>query len=63
MLLYRLGPDGVYAVRMGDEVRFLYSDPFETRPGGWEFGRRIDSHLPSLLPPVRPGWADACFRW
>ena len=55
MLLYRLGPDGAYAVRTGDEVRFLYSDPFETRPAAWELGRVIGSELPSLLPPVRPG--------
>lgn len=54
MLLYRLGPDGVYAVRSDDRIRFLHSDPFETRPGAWEYGRKIGPDLPSLLPPVRP---------
>lgn len=54
MLLYRLGPDGAYAVRADGRTRFLYSDPFETLPGAWEYGREIDSALPSLLPPVRP---------
>ena len=56
MLLYRLGPDGALAVKDDDgRVRFLYSDPLETRPGGWEYGREIAPDLPSLLPPVRPG--------
>ncbi len=56
MLLYRLGPDGALAVEDEDgRMRFLYSDPMETRPGGWEYGREIDGNLPSLLPPVRPG--------
>ena len=56
MLLYRLGPDGAHAVEDDDgRMRFLYSDPMETRPDGWEYGREIDSRLPSLLPPVRPG--------
>lgn len=54
MLLYRLGPDGAYAVRSGGRVRFLYSDPFATRPAAWEYGREIDPKLPSLLPPVLP---------
>ncbi|NIW36937.1 MAG: 2-hydroxyhepta-2,4-diene-1,7-dioate isomerase, partial [Gemmatimonadetes bacterium] len=55
MLLYRLGPDGAFAVEDEGRVRFLYSDPFETLPGGWEYGREIGGELPSLLPPVRPG--------
>lgn len=56
MRLYRLGPDGFYAAELaGGAVRFLYSDPFETPPGEWEFGREIDGELPGLLPPVRPG--------
>ena len=54
MRLYRLGPDGVYAVEENGNFRFLHSDPWETRPGGWEFGRSIDAP-PSLLPPIRPG--------
>jgi 2-keto-4-pentenoate hydratase/2-oxohepta-3-ene-1,7-dioic acid hydratase in catechol pathway len=56
MLLYRLGPDGAFAVEDDDgRMRFLYSDPMETRPGGWEYGREISPDLPSLLPPIRPG--------
>jgi 2-keto-4-pentenoate hydratase/2-oxohepta-3-ene-1,7-dioic acid hydratase in catechol pathway len=56
MRLFRLGPDGAFAVEDDDgRVRFLYSDPMETRPRGWEYGREIDSDLPSLLPPLRPG--------
>lgn len=56
MRLYRLGPDGFHAVELaGGEVRFLHSDPFDTPPGEWEYGRQIDGRLPSLLPPVRPG--------
>jgi 2-keto-4-pentenoate hydratase/2-oxohepta-3-ene-1,7-dioic acid hydratase in catechol pathway len=55
MLLFRLGPDGAYAVEDEARTRFLYSDPFETRPGVWEYGREIGSGQPSLLPPVRPG--------
>ena len=54
MLLFRLGPDGAYAVSSDAGTRFLYSDPFETLPGAWEYGRKIDDELPSLLPPVRP---------
>ena len=55
MILYRLGPDGAYAVEADGVLRFLYSDPFETLPGGWEYGREIQGGLPGLLPPVKPG--------
>ena len=56
MLLYRLGPEGFYAARDEDGVlRTLYSDPFEVRPGGWEFGREVTAENPGLLPPVQPG--------
>ncbi len=54
MRLYRLGPDGVYAVEDDEGFRFLHSDPWQTQPGGWEYGRTIDAP-PSLLPPVKPG--------
>lgn len=54
MLLYRLGPEGFHAVTSDDgTTRILYSDPFETAPGGWRFGG--PAGLGSLLPPVRPG--------
>jgi 2-keto-4-pentenoate hydratase/2-oxohepta-3-ene-1,7-dioic acid hydratase in catechol pathway len=61
MLLYRTGPEGFYAARDEEEgpLRALYSDPFEVRPGGWEFGRELGGEagdeLPGLLPPVLPG--------
>ena len=56
MLLYRVAPEGFYACRdEAGELRILYSDPFETLPGGWELGRAIDPDQASLLPPVRPG--------
>jgi 2-keto-4-pentenoate hydratase/2-oxohepta-3-ene-1,7-dioic acid hydratase in catechol pathway len=56
VLLYRLGPEGFYAVRDEDGVlRLLYTDPFEVRPGGWEFGREIEEGAIGLLPPVVPG--------
>ncbi len=55
-LLYRVGPEGFYAVGDGEgDVRFLFSDPFETRPGGWEFGQPLTEGAVGLLPPVVPG--------
>ena len=33
----------------------LHSDPFATRPGGWELGRAIDTRGVGYLPPVLPG--------
>ncbi len=56
MLLYRLGPEGFHAAREaeGEPLRVLFSDPFETRPGGWEFGREVEEGG-GLLPPVLPG--------
>ena len=56
MLLYRRGPEGFYAARDEEGVlRALYSDPYEVRPGGWEFGREVEVEGPGLLPPVLPG--------
>ena len=57
MLLYRLGPEGLYAVQEepGGEVRTLYSDPFETGPGGWELGRAVPTEAVQPLAPVLPG--------
>lgn len=56
MLLYRLGPEGFFAAREpGDEARVLFSDPFETLPGGWELGRPVDLDAAPSLAPVRPG--------
>jgi 2-keto-4-pentenoate hydratase/2-oxohepta-3-ene-1,7-dioic acid hydratase in catechol pathway len=56
VLLYRIGPEGFFAAREpGGEARVLYSDPFETLPGGWELGRAVDLEVEALLAPVRPG--------
>jgi 2-keto-4-pentenoate hydratase/2-oxohepta-3-ene-1,7-dioic acid hydratase in catechol pathway len=57
MLLYRVGPEGFWAVSdpgSGDgRLRVLHSDPFEVLPAGWELGRPIEAA--PLLAPVRPG--------
>jgi len=57
VLLYRVGPEGFYAVSetVGGEVHVLYSDPFETLPGGWETGRPVAFADAGLLAPVQPG--------
>lgn len=57
MLLYRLGPEGLYAAREreDEELRFLYSDPFTALPGAWEFGRPAGDGSRGLLAPVLPG--------
>jgi 2-keto-4-pentenoate hydratase/2-oxohepta-3-ene-1,7-dioic acid hydratase in catechol pathway len=56
MLLYRIGPEGFYAAADEDgEARILYSDPFETLPGGWRLGRAVDLAAAALLAPVLPG--------
>ena len=56
MILYRIGPEGLYAATDPEgELRFLYSNPYETRPGGWEFGAPVSREGLGLLPPVRPG--------
>jgi len=57
MLLYRIAPEGFWAAADPDEpdrLRILYSDPFETLPGGWEFGRDVDRAAAAFLNPVRP---------
>lgn len=56
MLLYRLAPDGAYAVAEENQPpRLLYSDPFEDPPNAWRFGRKIDLSQTPLLSPVTPG--------
>src|SRR6185436_13031835 len=57
MLLYRIAPEGFFAVAAapGAPLSVLYSDPFETRPGGWELGREVDPGAVQLLAPVLPG--------
>jgi len=57
MLLYRIAPTGLWAAadpESPDRLRLLDSDPFETLPAGWKFGRDADPGAP-LLAPVRPG--------
>jgi 2-keto-4-pentenoate hydratase/2-oxohepta-3-ene-1,7-dioic acid hydratase in catechol pathway len=57
MLLYRVAPEGFYAAAEspGAPLRVLYSDPFETLPGGWELGREVDPGSAVPLAPVAPG--------
>ncbi len=58
MLLYRLAPEGFYVAADPDapgRLRALFSDPFETLPGGWELGGDVDPATAHFLPPVRPG--------
>ena len=57
MLLYRVAPEGFWAAadpETPDRPRILYSDPFETLPGGWEFGRDLDPSTATFLLPVSP---------
>jgi 2-keto-4-pentenoate hydratase/2-oxohepta-3-ene-1,7-dioic acid hydratase in catechol pathway len=58
MLLYRTAPEGFWAVAENESdpaLRILYSDPFETLPGGWEYGTEVSREAAPLLIPVRPG--------
>nr|MDP9122797.1 fumarylacetoacetate hydrolase family protein [Acidobacteriota bacterium] len=62
MLLYRIAPEGFYAVSDPDpepgsapSLRILYSDPFATLPGGWELGHGLELAKVSPLAPVLPG--------
>ncbi len=43
MLLYRLGPEGFFAVSRPDgSVRMLHGDPFEGEPDSWRLGRQVE---------------------
>ncbi len=60
MLLYRLGPEGFFAVRRRSEtpdgtVRMLHGDPYVDEPETWELGRRFDLATSPLLAPAVPG--------
>ena len=57
MLLYRIATEGSYAVLEPGttELRVLYSDPFETPPARWEFGRTVPLDTAVPLAPVLPG--------
>src|SRR4030095_8081325 len=57
MLLYRTAPEGFWAVAesASDPVlRTLFSDPYETLPGGWELGKELARDSTPLLVPVSP---------
>ena len=56
MLLYRLGPEGFYAVQnTSGQVRYLHSDPFEDPIASWSLGRTVDIGSIPLLVPILPG--------
>jgi 2-keto-4-pentenoate hydratase/2-oxohepta-3-ene-1,7-dioic acid hydratase in catechol pathway len=55
MLLYRLGPEGSFAVsdEVGGEMRRLLSDPLATPPERWELGPPASPG--EVLAPILPG--------
>ena len=57
MFLYRIAPEGSYAVAedAGGPLRFLQSNPFRTRPESWELGSVVD---PELRTPLRGAQED-----
>ena len=55
MLLYRVGPEGYYAVATDEgELRVLFSDPYEIPPTEWRLGRKLEVEPRGLLAPVAP---------
>ena len=57
MLLYRIGPEGFYAVSDGPdgEMRLLHADPLAEPAAAWEVGRPVAREGAALLAPVLPG--------
>jgi 2-keto-4-pentenoate hydratase/2-oxohepta-3-ene-1,7-dioic acid hydratase in catechol pathway len=57
MHLYRLAPEGFYAVaELGEtQAHILLSDPYETHPDDWRRGQAVDLAKVGLLAPVHPG--------
>jgi 2-keto-4-pentenoate hydratase/2-oxohepta-3-ene-1,7-dioic acid hydratase in catechol pathway len=57
MLLYRISPDGQYAVQQpgAAALRVLESDPFTTPPADWKLGPEIPLDPSKLLAPMKPG--------
>jgi len=57
MLLYRIATEGFHAVLEPGttELRVLHSDPFETPPARWEYGRTLPLDTAVALAPVLPG--------
>jgi 2-keto-4-pentenoate hydratase/2-oxohepta-3-ene-1,7-dioic acid hydratase in catechol pathway len=57
MLLYRIAPEGFWAVAESSSdpgLRLLFSDPYDTLPGGWEYGKELARESTPLLVPVSP---------
>lgn len=57
MLLYRIGPEGFYAVgeEPDGELRLLHSDPLAEPAAAWKLGRAVARQGAALLAPVLPG--------
>jgi 2-keto-4-pentenoate hydratase/2-oxohepta-3-ene-1,7-dioic acid hydratase in catechol pathway len=57
MLLYRIGPEGFYAVsdEPDGEMRVLHSNPLAESVEAWEMGRPVAREGAALLTPVLPG--------
>ena len=56
MLLYRIGPEGLYAATDDEErLRFIFADPFERFPSSWEMGKTLESGPVGAMAPVLPG--------
>jgi 2-keto-4-pentenoate hydratase/2-oxohepta-3-ene-1,7-dioic acid hydratase in catechol pathway len=54
MLLYRLAPEGRYAVRQGDQWWWLESDPLVDDVKTWRLGTEVAEAERRPLAPVRP---------
>ncbi len=57
MLLYRIAPEGSWAVAgsaSDPRLRLLKSDPFATAPADWEYEGEVSRDSAALLAPVRP---------
>ena len=55
MLLYRVGPEGYYAVATDEgALRVLFSNPYEIRPAEWRLGCKLEVEPRGLLAPVAP---------
>jgi len=57
MLLYRIGPEGFYAVgeEADGEMHLLHSDPLAEPVESWQLGRPVARQGAALLAPVLPG--------
>src|ERR1700733_8621469 len=57
MLLFRIGPDGSYAVaeRPDGDLQMLHSDPLAVAVENWQLGRPVKREGTVFLPPILPG--------